>query len=227
MIEISQNLIGIELFEETSKEMVFSSLVEFGSMGMSKIIRRISILASSMFSDAFNAMKNFDQELAKDLYFRDNEVDKLFFFAMREMSEAFSDTRISKKLGVKKNSEGVSYLFVLKNIERIGDYTVKISQDVRNSERKLPNSLINYADEARGIYDKTLQSLFKRNIEVANEILCDIENMRDLENRTVEDLIKKSEKIHDAVTYSSIFNSLKGIIRHSANIAEAVINLGA
>lgn len=46
--ETVQNLIGVELFEETSKKMVFQTLVESGSFDLNNILRRLSVITQSI-----------------------------------------------------------------------------------------------------------------------------------------------------------------------------------
>jgi len=205
-----QNLIGIEIFEERADEIVFSSLIEFGSTPLRKVKNRIINLTSSMLEDTIKLNENLDKSLAENIIQRDNEIDKLYFFAVREISEASRNSSVAKKLELNDNFEIIPNLIAIKNIERIADYVVLIAKDI--IELDVPSEKIKKEGNLiLDIFHKTSRSLIKKDYVLANSILEEIER-------------KFSEEINSMII-SSILNSMNSIKRHCGNIAETVINL--
>ncbi|MCD6127739.1 phosphate uptake regulator PhoU [bacterium] len=210
IVSLMQNLIGIEIFEERADEIVFSSLIEFGSTPLGKVKNRIINLTSSMLEDTIKLNEKFDESLAENIIQRDNEVDKLYFFAIREISEASRNLNAAKKLGLNNNFEIIPNLIAIKNIERIADYAVLITKDIM--ELDAPSAKIKREGNLTlDIFHKTSRSLIRKDYVLANSILEEIER-------------KFSEEIN-SVIISSILNSMNSIKRHCGNIAETIINL--
>ncbi|MCK4310600.1 MAG: phosphate uptake regulator PhoU [Methanomicrobia archaeon] len=210
IVSLIQNLIGIEIFEERADEIVFSSLIEFGSTPLRKVKNRIINLTGSMLEDTMKLNENLDKSLAENIIQRDNEVDKLYFFAVREISEASRNSNIAKKLELNDNFEIIPNLIAIKNIERIADYAVLIAKDIM--ELDVPSEKIKREGNLiLDIFHKTSRSLIKKDYVLANSILEEIER-------------KFSEEINSVIILS-ILNSMNSIKRHCGNIAETVINL--
>ncbi len=210
IVSLIQNLIGIEIFEERADEIVFSSLIEFGSTPLGKVKNRIINLTSSMLEDTIKLNEKFDKSLAENIIQRDNEVDKLYFFAVREISEASRNSNVARKLEFRNNFEMIPNLIAIKNIERIADYAVLIAKDIMELDAS-SEKIKREGDLILEIFHKTSRSLIKKDYLLANSILEEIER-------------KFSEEIN-SVIISSILNSMNSIKRHCGNIAETVINL--
>ena len=210
IVSLIQNLIGIEIFEERADEIVFSSLIEFGSTPLGKVKNRIINLTSSMLEDTIKLNEKFDKSLAENIIQRDNEVDKLYFFAVREISEASRNSNVARKLEFRNNFEMIPNLIAIKNIERIADYAVLIAKDIMELDAS-SEKIKREGDLILEIFHKTSKSLIKKDYLLANSILEEIER-------------KFSEEIN-SVIISSILNSMNSIKRHCGNIAETVINL--
>jgi len=163
-----------------------------------------------MLEDTIKLNEKFDESLAENIIQRDNEVDKLYFFAIREISEASRNLNAAKKLGLNNNFEIIPNLIAIKNIERIADYAVLITKDIM--ELDAPSAKIKREGNLTlDIFHKTSRSLIRKDYVLANSILEEIER-------------KFSEEIN-SVIISSILNSMNSIKRHCGNIAETIINL--
>ncbi len=211
IVSLMQNLIGIEIFEEKSDEIVFSSLIEFGSTPLRKVTSRMLTLTGSMLEDTVTLNKNLNKSLAKNIIQRDNEVDKLYFFALREISEASRSTNVAKALEVNDNFELIPTIIAIRNIERIADYAEVIAEEIISLE-KPSEEIQKKGEKTLEIFRKTVRAYIRKDHTLANDLLEEIE-------------MSPSKGEVESVILSSIVSSMNAVQRHCSNIAECVINL--
>ena len=223
ILETAEYFVGIELFEETAGEMVFTTLVDFGSTDILKLMRRIALLVSFMYSDATKSLKNPDFELHSNLSARDREVDKLHFFIMREVSEAFRDASVARRLGLERIFDGVYFLVAAKNLERIADYSISISKSAIET-KKTPEKIIDYGIKTRELFEESTKRLFDKKIEESNRLLGKLDRLREKREEVVSDITARGD-LKELLAYFNIIDGIEGTIRHSSNIVEAAINL--
>ena len=79
---------GVEIIEESASEVTAQCLLGYKELPVNKALNRMSILTLSMYKDAANALINYDLDLAKEVVNRDDEVDRFYFFIVRELKKA-------------------------------------------------------------------------------------------------------------------------------------------
>ena len=220
--ETVQNLIGVELFEETSKKMVFQTLVKSGSLDLNNMLHRLSVITQSIYRDSINLLSEDVSDM--DIDSRDDEVDKLHFYIRREINEALTNHNVFESIGMGDKTDAVNYVLISKNFERIADYAVDISNLVPQLESKPPKSLLNYADESIKVYKKCTEAFFKRDIEKASEMLDRYTSYRKSTNEILKSLYQE-ENGKNLVLYTSILDGIRSVIRHSTNISRVTINI--
>lgn len=223
IVETAEYLIGIELFEESAQEMVFTTLVDFGSTDIHKLMRRISLLVSFMYGDAMKSLSSPDPELHSSISARDRDVDKLHFFIMREVSEAFRDASVARRLGLERIYDGVYFLIAAKNLERIADYAVSISGNAATA-KKIPQNLTGYAVKAKELFEESTRRLFDRTPEECNRLLAKLERLKEKKEDVFSEMTTREEK-REILAHFNIIDGIEGTIRHSSNIVEAALNL--
>lgn len=220
--ETVQNLIGVEIFEETSKKMVFQTLVESGSMELNNMLRRLSVITNSMYSDSIEGLKGNFSSL--DIQSRDDEIDKLHFYIRREINEALTNYSILNSLGIEEKTNSVNYILISKNYERIADYAVEISSLIPKLEDDPPSELLEYAEQSIEIYKECTDAHFRKDNKKANKILNRYSKIKKKSDNILKTLYKEKEG-KNLVLYTSILDGIKSVIRHSTNIARVTINL--
>ncbi|MEA1993078.1 MAG: phosphate uptake regulator PhoU [Euryarchaeota archaeon] len=211
IVSLMQNLIGIEIFEEKSNKIVFSSLIEFGSTPLEKVTSRMLTLTGSMLKDTVTLNENLNESLAKNIIQRDNEVDKLYFFALREISEASRNTNVAKALEISDNFELIPNIIAIRNIERIADYAEVMAEEMTSLE-KPSKKIQKKGKKTLEMFRKTVRAFIRKDHTLANDLLEEIE-------------MSSSKEGVESVVLSSIVSSMDAVQRHCSNIAECVINL--
>jgi phosphate uptake regulator len=222
IIHTVQNLIGIEIFEETSNKFVLSTLIDFGSIRIEKILRRMIILTSSIFSESLQALSEGNVEFAQEIIPREDEVDKFYFHGIRELAEASRTPQILKDMGINRSTDILSYLTILKSIERISDYLIDILGLFIDSGNEVPTEVSAFGTKCNTIFKDVTDNLFTKDLKKANTFL---DSLKDEEAN-----VPKITKLEDAslkgvTSYSKMVDYYLRITRHCANISELTINL--
>lgn len=219
-----QNLIGIEIFEETSNKFVLSSLIDFGSIKIEKILKRLIILTNSIFVESIKALEQGNREFAQEIIPREDEVDKFYFHGIRELSEALKIPQMQKDFGIRRSTDILSYITVIKSIERIADYLINILEIFIEQEGDIPKEILDFSHRCLDIFNDVTENVFTRNLSKANETLDRLKgeekkvpNLMDINNITC------STNLISA--YSKMTDYYIRILKHCANLSELTINL--
>jgi len=224
LIKTVQNLIGIEIFEETSNKFVISSLIDFGSIGVDKIMKRLFILTNSIFSESVKALEEANWDFAQEIIPREDEVDKFYFHGIRELSEALKMPQLQKDVGIKRSTDILSYITVIKSIERISDYLINILEISIELKKEIPKEIIDFAQGCFNIFSDVSENIFTKNLLRANDTLDRLKH----EEKKVPSILDIGEKSYTTDTvsaYSKIIDYYVRILKHCANLSELTINL--
>lgn len=219
-----KNLIGIEIFEETSNKFVVSSLVGFGSIKIEKILRRIIIITSSIFSESLEAMMENSFEFAREIMPREDEVDKFYFHGIRELAEASRKPQLLKDMGIKRSTDILSYLTILKSVERIADYLNGIIILYTTYEDEMPKEVIDFGTECLGIYNDVTANIFLKDVLKANSFLDSLKSKEEGVPKITQ-ISEKGKSLEVVSSHSRIIDYYVRIIRHCGNLSELIINL--
>lgn len=224
MMKTVQNLIGIEIFEETSNKFVLSSLIDFGSIKIDKILKRLIILTNSIFSESINALQEGNWEFAQEIIPREDEVDKFYFHGIRELSESLKVPQMQKEVGINRSTDILSYITVMKSIERVSDYLINILDIFIEQEEKVPDEIVILAKRAFDIFEDVTENIFTKNLQKANDML----DMLKEDGISVPNFMDHGEKAYTTrqiTVYSKISDYYIRIIKHCENLSELTINL--
>jgi len=225
VISFTQTAIGPEIVEETLNTITIKDLVNPIEMPFNKSIKRINILVRTMHEDVITALKKRDKNLAKDVIYRDREINRRHWLIARQSNMVLQDIILARKMDVSLE-EANHYFLISRHLERIGDHAVRIAKNISNLiEKKIEIEIINKISKASDfsldILTKSLEALERRNIKMANE---GIEAISDL-LVFCEDISKyptDSKEISLRLNYIS--ESIRRTAEYAGNIAEIVIN---
>ncbi|MHC1584783.1 MAG: PhoU domain-containing protein, partial [Candidatus Syntropharchaeia archaeon] len=203
------------------------SLLNYEDFPFEKTIRSMYAIAKSMCEDGIAALENGDSFLARDVIQRDNEVDRFYLLAVRQLKAAVRNSEIAKRMGIKNQLECMGYRLIAKSIERIGDHAEKIAMNVTQMESNINVEEISKLGEfAIEIFSAAMKSLSRRDIKEANEVI-------ERANRGVEEGIRVGEEFlrseidaMEKIRFWSILESLRRITEYGADIAEIIMNMG-
>ncbi len=220
---VRQKLIGLELVEESRNELVFQCLLNYNDLPLSRVIKNMYGLVISMLEDSMTALQDHNLEIAEDVIQRDDDVDRFYLLAVRQLKAAIEDIELSNKIGIRYPRECLGYRLITKSIERIGDHAVKIARNVlkMSAEMDTNDSIFKMAGNSRKVFESSINSMTEEDLQAINKIVVEAKNV----SQFGVSLESQDEKYSSAVELSMILESLRRVAEYSADIAEVSINM--
>ncbi len=219
-------LIGPEIIEETSEEIVIQDFLDIKSFTVDKCLKRMHLFATSMHKDALQALIENNMDLARSVLQRDDEVDRLSLLILRQLSSVLASLRVPETSSL-SILDYFSYYEAAQCIERIVDHALKISRMVLKLNKKnIPSDFLAKLEKASAfmnqMFELAFNSLMKQDLELADKAM---NSKRMIEEALVEADIKMFE-------FDSNMLFAIGIIKDSIdrsgdyckNISEIAIN---
>ncbi len=224
--EISRMVIGPEVIEETSNTIVLHDLSDPVELPQEKCVRRMHLIVDSMHKDAIASLKDQDAALAQDVIDRDADVDRLYWMAVKQYNLILKDRKLGEKIGV-DIFEGMSLMLVARGVERIGDHAEKIAHHsliLTESHSKITDvgEIGDLSDQAIRILDKAMQAFFLKDIESANGIIDQGDEL--VQNCQNIGVNSRSPTNASVVAKTSILDSITRTAMYAMDIAEIAIN---
>jgi phosphate uptake regulator len=222
----TQLAIGPEVIEETDTTVILKDLHNPTEMPLDRTIKRMHIIVKGMNEDAMRALQTNDNELAEDVFSRDNDIDRLHWLVARQYNILLQNVSLAEKMNITIGMASTCFL-ISKIIERIGDHVVRIAQNISNlsqsnSERKIISRIVEADTIAIDIFNKSISSFFQKDLKASNEI---IESVTKLEVLCEEiSTLALQQKGIVAVSIGYIIESIRRIGEYAEDISENVIN---
>jgi phosphate uptake regulator len=221
---IVQKLIGFGILEETSKNILLQCSIDPTKFQMDMLIRRLSLIASTIYSEAMQALLEGDTTLAVDAISREDEADIIFFLATRLLVLAQRKRNLAEKIGFTKLILIPCTCLILQYLELIADYSEDIAKRVLELEKyratlsKTTLERIYHLGElTHTIFQKAVDCVFTKDIKIANSLL----EMRGVLESEFEQEMRELPEIPYLRT---IVSTLSKIADKGAIIAKLAIN---
>jgi len=218
--------IGQEVIEETATSITIKDILDPVEMPFENTIRRMYVIVKNMHKDAISALKNKDKALAEDVVLRDDEVDRLHWLIVRQQNIVSKNAILARRMGITTGTIA-NYSLISRIIERIGDHAVRISKNVLNLiDRKIDeeviDTLVSASNFALEIFNKSVESFFKRDMEAANRNIDSITKLVSY----CEDIstFALQQKGKTAISVGYIIESIKRTGEYAGDLSEYVIN---
>jgi phosphate uptake regulator len=242
--EVRKRLIGMEVVEEASKEIVLQSFLKYEDFTLKDAIKSMSKIILSMHGDAISSFGKRDRNLAEDVIGRDNEIDRFYLLIVRQLKAAMRNAELAKKIGIRRQRDSLGYRIIVKSMERIGDHVENIARNsmrISESENEgdggsgdigIGREGVERIKEAgvhtKNVFIKTLTSLSDMDVKKANEAIRAATTVIDMKMRMEENVLAGDWNIiiTEKVYLVSILESLARIAKYCTDIAEVVINMG-
>ncbi|MFC2079688.1 PhoU domain-containing protein [Candidatus Bipolaricaulota bacterium] len=223
--EISQRLVGLEIFEETQQLIVLHSLVNIKDFPVRKTVDRVFDITKAMLADAVTAFCEQDDELAHDVMERDRDVDRLVLLVARQFSLLLRDLMTEEDCALSR-PQFLHYHEVADQLERVADHAAKISE----AALALGSPVVEGASaeikarskDSNEVLNLAVRSFVEQDTDLANQVL----EMREQEGQLFA-ITRRivSEKQPDAASSISIaLDSLLRIAEYGFNIAENALD---
>ncbi len=220
-----KRLIGIEVVEEDDEKVILQDFFSPESLSIERSISRAANISMQMLKDLLEALKTGNNDMVANSAAWEEEIDKIFFLIMRQLDLAINNASLMKVLKL-NSSACLTFAFLIKEIEKISDHTVKLAEQVPFLEKQVPQGVI---DELRKLLELSLRlsadsisALSKKENALANSVLrrqADAQKIR-------EEISKKAHSLQHAQRFAveTMVADLCSIIKHSAEISEIGID---
>jgi len=220
---------GFGIMEVTSNRVVINSLIDHSKFPIKPLLKRLYGLASSMHKDAMQALRDKDLPLATDVTHRENEVDKIYWLAIRQLVAATYDKSLLQKVGLEGAPDPFSHQAVAVRLEEIADCAEDIAQSLlalgkkKIGDAELQN-VIKLSELAYEACRNACEAFFKEKMALADSAVRIVDNFEDRVKELVEEVRTRVEDIHVGACLMAIIRNLCAIAECGKRIAEVTIN---
>ena len=221
---VVRKLIGLGILEETSKGILLQCSVDPTKFKLDMLIRRLSLIASTILSEAMQAFIEKNEALANEAISREDEADTIFYLAVRLLLSAQLKPDVAEQIGVTDILFIPATRLILQYLELIADYSEDMARKISGLEvyrNKLPEETVreiyHLSELTQTIFQKAVDCIFTRDLRVANGVL---EMQKVLETET-DRLMRELPEIPYLRAIISCLNKIADL---GASIADIAIN---
>ena len=227
----TQSLVGLEVLEETAGRVVVQDLLDSAELSITNAIDRMRLIAGSMLEDAIAALAENDDDLARDVIERDDDVDRLWFVVSRTFRESLRAPSAVEELGLPREV-CFDYHSSARQLERIADHAAKIGQHALELD-EVPDDVVAALralhDEAAGVMDTAMDALTHADPDRASALANEArEAIVDIDDhaREIDSLLRDLEP-EQARSLGLVVDSLSRSADYGGNIAETALQKAA
>ena len=226
---IRRKLIGVEIMEETADEIVAQCLLGHVELPLRRALDRMHVLMLFMLKDAMKALVSNDKDLAVEIVERDDEVDRLYFFVVRQLKAAVYNRMLIEEVGLSNPRDCLGYRLIVKSIERSADHAARIASVIptlpAQSNNKMMEKIVKMSSIAQEIHECSVKTLYKYDPNLINESMKKVEQIINLEDEITEQLLRLKIEARTMLGIRLILESVRRIAEYGTDIAEISINL--
>jgi phosphate uptake regulator len=196
-----QNLPGLEIILEEPLRIISKSLLADEEVNLREIIERLASILLSMIEDLMLIGEFEKKEVLRDINGLENELDRFYFLTLRTVNKILSGGSIARDDElIKRNFDLLGVLFIVRNIERIGDHMVRIAENFD------PDLDISYLRE---IIQKVIDQIIQKDLKKIDKIMLELKaRIKSIDYRK-----------------SVAMDSYRRILEYLENIGETIINM--
>lgn len=165
-------LTGYQIVSELPNVVEIKNLFEQSNFNVKEIAMRLGLLISFMFKDLIEALKERNLEALDDIIAQDEEIDNLYLLMRRLLIIGSRNVVAANRIGIEDNALCVTWSVILKKIETIADYIVRISETTKiifSSEAEIPEEIsalfLKIGESVAKISEKVFLSYFEKDAE--------------------------------------------------------------
>ncbi|MDK2783106.1 MAG: hypothetical protein PWQ32_695 [Thermococcaceae archaeon] len=196
-----QNLPGLEIILEEPLRIISKSLLADEEVNLREIIERLASILLSMIEDLMLIGEFEKKEVLRDINGLENELDRFYFLTLRTVNKILSGGSIARDDElIKRNFDLLGVLFIVRNIERIGDHMVRIAENFD------PDLDISYLRE---IIQNVIDQIIQKDLKKIDKIMLELKaRIKSIDYRK-----------------SVAMDSYRRILEYLENIGETIINM--
>jgi phosphate uptake regulator len=227
---IARRLIGLSIVEMSRNEITLQVFIDPLKFEIYPLIQKLSLVSSTMLNESMEALFKLDAELANEVIDMENETNNIFWLIRRLLLASLESHATAEKLGLNEPLDATDIRLVSKNLETIGDCSVRIAKialdlhqmtheaRIRTEMNEKELEEIPALDQlVREVVSKSLESLFSRNLLAANKAI----NLREKLDARVEAFMHTAK-----IPYFPAIAIMLGIVAENcASIASVAFDL--
>ncbi|MFX1473950.1 MAG: PhoU domain-containing protein [Promethearchaeota archaeon] len=222
-------LIGVEVINETTDNLTIQCFLGPASLPFLNAFDRMEVLVRSMQTDAVTALITRDKKLAEEVVQRDTEIDRFYFYIVRQLTVAVDRRELIQKIGLSSPRACLDYRQAVKSIERAGDHATRLAELAASlalaPDTGHPPALLKMHERAESIFQDALESLRILDVPLAHRTIRRVREVADLEEHGIRTLLSGEYSIEAVIPLRLAFESLRRIAEYGSDIAEIAINL--
>jgi phosphate uptake regulator len=229
--DATQGLVGLEVIEETTEHVVLQDLLDSSELSIYNAITRMRLVSLTMLEDAVEALVTGDDELARDVKERDDDVDRLWYMISRVFRTVLRNPTAANEIGFPRDT-CFDFQSGARQLERIADHATKIADlalEIEEIPESATESLTRLQVQASEVPETAMDALLEDDsdqaVEMANEARRQIVGV-DETVRDVDDQIRDLDP-QRAQVLGLVVDSLSRTADYGGNIAESALQKAA
>jgi phosphate uptake regulator len=230
--EATQSLVGLEVLEETRDRIVIRDLLDSSELSIHNAVTRMRLIALSMFEDAMSALADLDEDMARDVIQRDDDVDRLYMVVSRIFRATLRTPKASEELGLPREV-CFDYHSSARQLERVADHATKIAHLTLMLETPvdgdLLEALVQLQQDAVRVIDGGMDALLTDDSTEATRLANDAREAVqeiDARARSVDEHLRELDSTR-AQMLGLIVDSISRSADYGGNIAETALQKAA
>ncbi len=190
---------GIGILDETPSEVVLHCSVDPTNYPLEALVKRLYKLGSTILSEALEALRTSDANLAEDAMKREDDADMIYWLTLRLLLSAQADDALVERLGIRSRLEIAGYRAIARDLENAADHANEIAAQVRailEEEIDVPDSVVNALAGLMDLIGKAFAqapgALLSRDLKQANTAMSLSKDLEKKEQDAVRLLIRES-----------------------------------
>jgi len=220
---ISHRLMGLGIVQETPERIDLQCSVDPTKFKLDLLMRRLVVIASTIYTEAMQALAESDRNLADDAIRREDEADMMYWLAIRLLLSAQRDRMVADKIGLEEPTHILYFGLISRYLEIIADHSENIARralDFRGERRGAKQALrdiVSLSELAHNVFLKAMDCIFTGDIDLANNVL-EITKVIDSESE------KLMKELPEMPVLRTVVLELATVADHGADIAVIAIN---
>nr|MDO8082273.1 phosphate uptake regulator PhoU [Candidatus Freyarchaeota archaeon] len=190
-------LTGFQIVSESQKVIEIKNLFEQSNFDVKETAKRLGLLISFMLKDLIQALKEKNLDAIDDIIKQDEEIDSLYLLMRRLLIIGSRNVVAAKKIGIEDNALCVTWSVILKKIETIADYVVRISKIAKtifSREVEIPEEIfllfLNIGESVAKTSEKVFLSYFEKDAQERLVTQDDLTGFTNLKNSFTQKVIE-------------------------------------
>ncbi len=223
-------MIGVEIVEEGSDRVVVQDLLDSSELSIVNAVTRMRLIAASMLEDAVTALVENDDDVARDVTERDDDVDRLWLVVSRIFRATL---RSPRGRGTRRPPRGLFRVPLECSPTRADRRSRRQDRpacaQARGHSEDVADALLALHADVATVVEKSMDALFANDAERATDLGHDaLESVLEIDEHTrrIDDLLRNLDPVQ-AQSLGLVLDSLSRSADYGGNVAETALQRAA